>query len=92
MARTLNRLTVRQVQSTTEAGRYADGSGLYLKVRPGGSRQWVFLFANMVDGKRVQTEIGLGSAADPAEGLCDGCLHGGVLSLNSESNIAGEIV
>jgi len=63
MARTLNRLTVRQVQSTTDPGRYADGGGLYLKVRPGGSRQWVFLFANIVDGKRVQTEIGLGSAA-----------------------------
>ena len=59
----LNRLTVRQVQTITAPGRYADGGGLYLKVRPSGSRQWVFLFARIEAGKRVQTEIGLGSAA-----------------------------
>lgn len=59
----LNRLTVRQVLTITKPGRYADGGGLYLKVRPSGSRQWVFLFARIEGGKRVQTEIGLGSAA-----------------------------
>ena len=58
----LNRLTVRQVLTITKPGRYADGGGLYLKVRPSGSRQWVFLFARIEGGKRVQTEIGLGSA------------------------------
>jgi integrase len=63
MAGKLNRLTVRQVQTITAPGRYADGGGLYLKVRPSGSRQWVFLFARIEAGKRVQTEIGLGSAA-----------------------------
>lgn len=63
MAGKLNRLTVRQVQTITAPGRYADGGGLYLKVRPSGSRQWVFLFARIEGGKRVQTEIGLGSAA-----------------------------
>lgn len=63
MAGTLNRLTVRQVQTANEPGRYADGGGLYLKIRPGGSRQWVFMFAKMEGPKRIQTEIGLGSAA-----------------------------
>ncbi len=63
MAGKLNRLTVRQVQTITAPGRHADGGGLYLKVRPSGSRQWVFLFARIEAGKRVQTEIGLGSAA-----------------------------
>lgn len=63
MAGTLNRLTVRQVQTAVEPGRYADGGGLYLKIRPGGSRQWVFMFAKMDGAKRLQTEIGLGSAA-----------------------------
>jgi integrase len=58
----LNRLTVRQVQTLAEPGRYADGGGLYLKIRPGGSRQWVFLFARIERGKRIQTEIGLGGA------------------------------
>lgn len=63
MARTLSKLTARQVQTFKKPGRYADGGGLYLKVRPGGSRQWVFLYARMENGKRVQEEIGLGSAA-----------------------------
>lgn len=63
MAGTLNRLTARQVQTANEPGRYADGGGLYLKIRPGGSRQWVFMFAKMDGAKRLQTEIGLGSAA-----------------------------
>jgi integrase len=63
MAGKLNLLTVRQVQTLTRPGRHADGGGLYLKIRPGGSRQWVFLFARVEGGRRFQTEIGLGSAA-----------------------------
>ena len=42
--RTLNRLTDRGIRSLTTPGRYADGGNLYLHVRPGGSRQWIFFF------------------------------------------------
>ena len=42
--RTLNRLTDRAIKSLTEPGRHADGGNLYLTVRPGGSRQWVFFY------------------------------------------------
>ena len=66
MASTRNRkqnlLTARTVDSAKEPGRYADGNGLYLVVRPGGSRQWVFLY-RQVD---KLNEMGLGS---PAKGV-----------------------
>ena len=57
-----NLLTSRTVESAKDAGRYSDGNGLYLVVRPGGSRQWVFLYRR--DGKL--REMGLGS---PAKGV-----------------------
>ena len=60
MANTLKRLSHRGAVAATRPGRYADGGGLYLKVRPSGSKQWVFLYAEIVDGKRQQTEVGLG--------------------------------
>jgi integrase len=53
-----NLLTVREVETVKEPGRYADGNGLYLVVRPGGSRQWAFLYRR--DGKLK--EMGLGSS------------------------------
>lgn len=40
-------------------GRHADGLGLYLMVRPSGSKSWVFRV--QVDGKRM--DLGLGSAS-----------------------------
>jgi integrase len=43
-ARNANRLTARQVETIADPGRYADGHGLYLNVRPGLSRQWLFRF------------------------------------------------
>lgn len=58
MARALNKLTVRQVATVKEPGRYADGGGLYLRITPAGSRSWVFM---SVDGGKRQ-EIGLGAA------------------------------
>ena len=42
--RTLNRLSDRTVRAATEPGSYADGGNLYLHVRSGGSRQWVFFY------------------------------------------------
>ena len=57
MARTLNRLSARFVQTVSEPGRHADGGGLYLATA-GGGRRWVFLFR----WKGKPTEMGLGSA------------------------------
>lgn len=51
------RLTARTVETLTTPGRHADGDGLYLTVRPGGSKQWIFLYRS---GGRLR-EMGLGS-------------------------------
>ena len=55
-----NRLTVKQVASLTVPKTYADGGGLYVRVRPAGTKSW--LFVKMVDGKR--REVGLGPVLD----------------------------
>ena len=52
-----NLLTSRTVETAKEPGRYSDGNGLYLAVRPGGSKQWAFIYRR--DGKL--REMGLGS-------------------------------
>ena len=54
----MGNLTVIKVKSVTDPGRYSDGDGLMLKVKPGGSKSWVLRV--QVDGKR--RDIGLGSA------------------------------
>lgn len=66
-AQRTNRIHPGQIKSFTDAGRYADGGGLYLFVRPGGSASWVFRYSNANKGGRVAggnkvSEIGLGSA------------------------------
>jgi Arm DNA-binding domain len=46
MARTLNRLSIKFVESNRrKPGMYADGGGLYLRVAEGGSKQWIFRYA-----------------------------------------------
>jgi integrase len=57
MARTLNRLKARQVE-TLGTGRHADGGGLYLVRDDNGRSRWVFMWTR--DGKR--REMGLGPA------------------------------
>ena len=57
-----NLLTARTIETAKEPGRYSDGNGLYLVVRPGGSKQWMFLYRR--DSKLK--EMGLGS---PAKGV-----------------------
>jgi hypothetical protein len=56
------RLTARTVETLTTPGRHADGDGLYVTVRSGGSKQWIFLYRS--DGRL--REMGLGS---PASGV-----------------------
>ena len=56
MARPTNKLTVRNVEVEKRAGLHADGAGLYLRVTPTGSKNWVFRYRR--DGKLV--DLGLG--------------------------------
>ncbi|MGA2792237.1 MAG: integrase arm-type DNA-binding domain-containing protein [Roseiarcus sp.] len=51
------RLTAREAEALTAPGRHADGDGLYLVVRAGGSKQWMFLYRSQ---GRLR-EMGLGS-------------------------------
>src|SRR5712672_766579 len=60
MPRTLNRLKPLTVDKAKIPGRYADGGGLYLVVKPGPRRSWVFLYRR---GHKA-TELGLGSVND----------------------------
>jgi integrase len=57
-----NLLTARTIETAKKPGRYSDGNGLYLVVRSGGSKQWMFLYRR--EGKLK--EMGLGS---PAKGV-----------------------
>lgn len=59
MARQLHRLSPRAAITTSVAGRYADGGGLYLVVSHTGSRKWVFRFR----WKGKLSDMGLGSAS-----------------------------
>src|SRR5437660_9646483 len=62
MARKINRLNARAVQTIATHGRHADGGGLYLSISPNGGRRWVFLYR----WRGKLTEIGFGSARDVA--------------------------
>jgi integrase len=60
-----DRLSARGVKTETTAGYHLDGKGLYLLVKPSGSKSWVLRFT--LNGKK--REMGLG--AFPAIGLSD---------------------
>ena len=51
-------LTARQVQTIQKPGRHHDGHGLYLQVRPGGAKSWLYIFMR----DRKQRYMGLGPA------------------------------
>jgi integrase len=55
-----NKFNVKQVANLTKPGIYSDGGGLYLRIRPSGTRSWLFIC--MLNGKR--REMGLGSTLD----------------------------
>lgn len=67
MARQVNRLTARTVQTINEIGRHPDGNGLYLNISANGGRRWVFLYRIKgrlsKNGKKKLFEMGLGSAS-----------------------------
>jgi len=54
--RGIHRLTVSRIERHRRAGLFADGGGLYLQVRPSGSRSWIFQY----DRGRKRTKLGLG--------------------------------
>jgi integrase len=60
MARATNQLSARAVANLADEGAYADGGGLYLVVKSGGSKSWQFW--TKVEGKR--SKIGLGGFPD----------------------------
>jgi len=62
MPRTLNRLKPLAVDKAKTPGRYADGGGLYLVVKPGPRKSWGFIYRR---GAKM-TELGLGSTSDVA--------------------------
>jgi integrase len=62
VARTINRLSARRVETERRGGRHADGGGLYLTISENGGRRWVFLYRDRGTGKL--REMGLGSARD----------------------------
>jgi integrase len=59
MARSINKLSSRTVETVKVPGRYSDGGNLYLSISDNGGRRWVFMYR--FAGK--QREMGLGSAS-----------------------------
>jgi integrase len=57
MARGINRLSARAVETTKNSGLLADGGGLYLQVSKSGAKSWLYKF--MLNGH--SREMGLGS-------------------------------
>ena len=62
MARATGRLTALKVEKAREPGMYADGGGLYLRVTPQGTKNWVLRY--MLD--RRPRWMGLGPSLSTA--------------------------
>ena len=56
MARSVDKLSDRTVKTIKKPGRHSDGGNLYLNVKDGGSKSWLFIYR--IGGK--QREMGLG--------------------------------
>ncbi|MFD1985912.1 tyrosine-type recombinase/integrase [Mesorhizobium newzealandense] len=57
-----NKLTDAKIKGLRKPGVYADGAGLYIRVHPGGSKSWFFIYRR----KGIRREIGLGGFAGTA--------------------------
>lgn len=62
MAREDKKLTVIEVKKLNQPGRFNDGGGLYLLVKPGGGKYWMFRYRDRTTGKH--RDKGLGPFAD----------------------------
>jgi len=60
MARLVEQLTETKIRNLSGPGLYADGRGLYLQVRAGGGRSWIFRFT--LNGRT--RDKGIGALAD----------------------------
>ena len=60
MARLVDQLTEAKIRTLTAPGFYPDGRGLYLQVRPGGARSWIFRFT--LNGRT--RDMGLGALTE----------------------------
>ena len=60
MARLVDQLTEAKIRTLTRPGLYPDGRGLYLQIRSGGSRSWIYRFT--LSGRT--RDKGLGSLLD----------------------------
>lgn len=56
MARSIHKLTDTKIRADLREGRHSDGGGLYLNVKPGGSKSWIFMFHR--GGKRRVAGLG----------------------------------
>jgi integrase len=60
MARLIQQLTEAKIRTLTEPRLYPDGAGLYLQIRRGGARSWIYRFT--LNGRT--RDMGLGALAD----------------------------
>jgi hypothetical protein len=63
MARPLNLLSPKFVETVAEPGKYSDGGGLYLQVSPstdGVTKSWLFRYMR---GGKISREMGLGATS-----------------------------
>ena len=60
MARLVQRLTEAKIRALTKTGLHHDGAGLYLQIRPGGARSWIYRYRL---NSRTR-DMGLGALAD----------------------------
>jgi integrase len=59
-ARLIQQLTEQKIRALTKVGFHHDGSGLYLQIRPGGARSWIYRYRL---NSRTR-DMGLGALAD----------------------------
>lgn len=69
MARSIHKLSARQIETVKKPGRYSDGAGLYLRVAGNGAKRWVFRFT--ASKGAAPREMGLGSAGKEAVSLAE---------------------
>src|SRR6516164_7582651 len=60
MARLIQQLTEAKIRALTNVGLHHDGAGLYLQIRPGGARSWIYRYRL---NSRTR-DMGLGALAD----------------------------
>src|SRR6516162_772081 len=60
MARLIQKLTEAKIRTLTDIKLHPDGAGLYLQIRPGGARSWIYRFR--LNGRT--RDMGLGALAD----------------------------